>query len=384
MKIRILFPAALSAVLLLAALSTGSPLLLLPAVLILLTIPAGFLSVLLVQRSLTVSLSLDSDKVQRGDQVTLRILLRHRGLIPVAPLALELSGIPGNEDREIHLRDVPGKQQSLALPFSAAHVGAYRVGVRLCAVEDLLGYFRLVKNTGEEMRELLVLPSVFDTEPLHLSPGDPGSDIIARATEDLSAPSDIRSYQTGDPMKKIHWKLSLRKGELLVRKFDEPILQDVLLLMDCSAPPSFGHPEAQPRIRDALLETAASLFHDQVQTDLSVHLPLLGAHPIELEKSMGLPLILENLARQDFSETDKFEQVLVMESRRLRKVGCLVVISARINSNMVDVMTRMRRLGPTLRFYLITLAPEDERLLPLIARLRQTDIEVSYVVPGKE
>ncbi len=384
MKIKILFPLSLSAVLLLAALSTGSPLLLLPAVLILLTIPAGFLSVFLVYRTLSLSLTLDADKVQRGERVNLLISVRHRGLIPVAPLTLELMDVPEDMVREVHLRDIPGKQQTLTLPFPASHVGVYTPGVRSCAVEDLLGYFRLVKRTEGELRELLVLPAFFETEPLTLSPGDPGSDFMSRATEDLSAPSDIRSYQTGDPMKKIHWKLSLRKGELLVRKFDEPILQDVLLLMDCSPPPAFGHPEAQPRIRDALLETAASVFHDQIQTELAVHLPLLGSHPIELEKAMGLPLILENLARADFSETDRFERVLVLESRRLRKVGCLVVISARLNSNMVDIMTRMRRLGPNLRFYLITLAPEDERLLPLISRLRQSGIEVSYVIPGKE
>ncbi len=384
MKIKILFPLSLSAILLLAALSTGSPLLLMPAVLILLTIPAGFLSVFLVFRTLNLRLTLDADKVHRGEQVNLLISVRHRGLIPVAPLTLELKDVPEEMDREIHLRDIPGKQQTLTLPFPASHIGVYTPGVRSCVIEDLLGYFRLIKKTEGELRELLVLPSFFETEPLTLSPGDPGSDLMSRATEDLSAPSDIRAYQTGDPMKKIHWKLSLRKGELLVRKFDEPILQDVLLLMDCSPPPSFGHPEAQPRIRDALLETAASVFHDQIQTELAVHLPLLGSHPVELEKAMGLPLILENLARADFSETDRFERVLVLESRRLRKVGCLVVISARLNSNMVDIMTRMRRLGPNLRFYLITLAPEDERLLPLISRLKQSGIEVSYVIPGKE
>ena len=185
-------------------------------------------------------------------------------------------------------------------------------------------------------------------------------------------------------MKKIHWKLSLRKGELLVRKFDEPILQEVLILMDCSRPPSWGHPEAEADIRDALLETAASVFADQQMTDLSVHLPLLGEHPIEIEKSMGIPLALENLARVDFSETDRFERVLVLESRRLRKVGCLVIISARLNSEMVETMIRMHHMGPAVRLYLITFAPEDSNVLPLISRLQQDGMQVSYVQPDRK
>lgn len=47
---------------------------------------------------------------------------------------------------------------------------------------------------------------------------------LARATEDISNPSDLRTYAPGDPMKKIHWKQSLRKQELLVRRFEEPAL----------------------------------------------------------------------------------------------------------------------------------------------------------------
>ena len=33
------------------------------------------------------------------------------------------------------------------------------------------------------------------------------------------------------------------------------------------------------------------------------------------------------------------------------------------------------------RLYLVTFAPEDENVLPLIARLKQSGIEVSYVAP---
>jgi len=147
------------------------------------------------------------------------------------------------------------------------------------------------------------------------------------------------------------------------------------------ARPPGGNREAEADIRDALLETAASVFADQMSGDIGVHMPLLGDHPVELDGGMSLPLVLENLARVDFSETDRFERVLTLESRRLRKVGCVVIISARLNSSIVDVMTRMRRIGPAMRLYLITFAPDDPGVLPLISRLQQSDIEVAYVQP---
>ena len=123
------------------------------------------------------------------------------------------------------------------------------------------------------------------------------------------------------------------------------------------------------------------MLSDQAATDHQIRLPLLGSHPVDVDKGMGLPIALDYLARVDFSETDRFERVLLLESRRLRKVGCVVVISARLNYAMVDVMIRMHRTGPNIRLYLVTFAPEDENVLPLISRLKQAGLEVSYVIP---
>lgn len=372
---------ALGGMFLLAALSTGSPILLMAAALFFLALLSGCVSVLWAAGTLRVSGSLDCRSVHRGDRAALLLQIRHHGLLPLAPIQLEISPGNGRPPQTVFLRNAPGKLQTLKLPFQADHVGVWAPGLQAWALEDLLGLFRVRRRAEAELLSLLVLPRLFPTDPLPLAPGDPGSEMLSRATEDLSSPSDIRAFQPGDPLKKVHWKLSLRKRELLVRKFDEPILQEVLLLMDCSRPPSWGRPEAEADLRDALLETAASVFADQQGTQLSVHFPLFGAHPVELEKGMGLPLALENLARVSFSDPDRFERVLALESRRLRKMGCVVVISARLNSAMVELMIRMHHLGPALRLYLVTFVPDDPQLSPLVARLMQDGIEVSSVEP---
>ena len=381
MKLRLSLPVSLFLLLLTVALSTGSQLFLLLSVLVVLIVLWSLTAVLWACATLRVDGDMAERVVHRGEDLVFSLRMRHKGLLPIAPILLEVSELAGNLDREIRLKNMPRRVQSLRLPVHAAHVGVYPVGLRACIVEDLLGIFSKRVAMTDTSFSLTVLPRTFSTDPLVLSPGDPGSEIMARATEDLNAPSDVRSYQPGDAMKKIHWKLSLRKGELIVRKFDEPILQDVLILMDCSRPPSWGHPQAEADIRDTLLETAASVLTDQASTDHQVRLPLLGRNPVDVDKSMGLPIAMDYLARVDFSETDRFERVLIMESRRLRKVGCVVVVSARLNIPMVDIMIRMHRSGPNIRFYLITFAPEDENVLPLISRLKQAGIEVSYVTP---
>lgn len=367
--------------LLAAAFSTGSPIFLTAAVLIIVLAVSSFIGVWQASRTLTVQCELSGRAVQRGESVTLTVQVQHRGLIPIAPILLDLYATPDAPETQVRLKDAPGKTQRLTMPFYAAHVGVSNPGVKSCTVEDLFGMFSITRKPGGGRGEVLVLPMVFQVEELTFAPGDSGLETMARATEDVTSPSDVRAYQPGDAMKKIHWKLSLRKRELMVRRFEEPVLPECLVLMDCSPPPSWGHAEAEADVRDSLLETAASVMASQMRSDHAARLPLLGAHPVELEKSMGLPLILENLARVDFSETDRFERVLLLETRRMRKVGATVIITARLSGAMVDVMIRMKRMGPVVRLYLVTFTPEDPLVLPLISKLQQAQIEVCYVTP---
>ena len=381
MKLRLTFPLLAFLMLLTVALCTGSQLFLLLSALLLLTVVWCILGVAWASATLRVGGDLTGSTVRRGEDLSLNLRMRHRGLIPIAPLLLEISDPAGKSGRDIRLKNMPGRIQTLRLPVHAAHVGVFSVGLQSCTVEDLLGIASRRIPLDETSFSLTVLPKTFSVDPLALAPGDPGSEIMARATEDLNAPSDTRNYQPGDAMKKIHWKLSLRKGDLMVRTFDEPILQDVLILMDCSRPPSWGHPQAEADIRDALLETTASVLAAQAATDHQLRLPLPGKNPVDVDKRMGLAIAMDYLSRVDFSQTDRFERQLAIESRRLRKVGCVVVVSARLNIPMVDVMIRMHRVGPNIRLYLITFAPDDESVLPLISRLRQSGIEVSFITP---
>lgn len=381
MKSHLMMPAGLLAMLLTAALSTGSKLMFILALMVALTVLVSLISVMWAAGTIRITAEMEDQTVYRGDHTTLVLGVSHSGWIPIAPVILELPSMSGGECRRIRLKDHPGHVQSLRMPIDATHVGIYTSGIQTCIIEDLLGLFQRVIRPDETVYSLTVLPRTFDVDPAAMAPGDPGSELMARANEDLSAPSDIRAYQPGDAMKKIHWKLSIRKRELIVRKFEEPLMQEVLILMDCSRPPFRGNPQAEADIRDALLETAASVFSAQMKTDHEIRMPLTGSRPAEADRSIGTTIAMKYLAGVDFSETDRFERVLQMESSRMNKVGFVAVVTARLNYAMVDIMIRIHRTGPNMRVYLVTYTPDDINVLPLISRLQQSEIEVASVTP---
>ncbi len=382
LQVRVGLPLTMGGALLVAALSTGNALFLGAAMMVFTLVLTGFLGVRRAADTLTISADLAEHTIQRGEDAQLNIRVQYRGIIPIAPLTVEIAPGPDRPAQSLRLEGRPGKPHTLRINFHAAHVGVTSPGVERVVISDLLGLFTVEKVPVNQGGELIVLPLPFDVGELTYAAGDSGAESMARAAEDITSPSDVRTYQPGDAMKKIHWKLSVRKQELMVRRFEAPVMPDALVLLDCSQPPRTSDDQSQLDLRDALLETAASVMYQNIQTEHPAKLPIHGDYPIELDRGMGMPMILEALSRVDFSAPDKFDRMLLLEMRRMRKVGCTVVVSARLNSRMVDVLIAMRRMGPYLRLYLITFDPSDETKLPLINKLQSSGIEVCYVTPA--
>ena len=60
-----------------------------------------------------------------------------------------------------------------------------------------------------------------------LKASDVGPEFISRAAEDNASPSGVRKWQDGDELKKVHWKLTLKKREVMVRTY-YPVDADAL------------------------------------------------------------------------------------------------------------------------------------------------------------
>lgn len=368
---------------LLCALSMGNRTYLLISIIIALAWVFSWASVRMAEKSVKVENALSGVKVNRGDVVAMDIAVSHRSPLPIAPVALRMRATSNTPAGTIHLTQLGKRRQRVTHKFAADHVGAMFPGVDSYVVSDVFGFFKREHQPDMAGQELLVLPVPFDVEPLTFAAGDMGVETMKRAMEDPSSPADIRSWQQGDPLKRIHWKATARKRELMVRQFEEPALPDALILMDTSPPHlSPGVDEARkPFLCDAILETAASVVACQIRHDNNVRMPMVGDRPMEYSSRMGLPLLLEELARCTFNETERFERVMMMQLAEMRKNGAVVVISTRLRSEMVDLIIRMKRMGPNVRLYLVTFDPEEASVLPLVARLQQAYIEVNYVTP---
>ena len=368
---------------LLCALSMGNRTYLLISIIIALAWVFSYVSVQLAEKSVKVRNGLSGTKVNRGEVVSMEIAVSHTSPLPIAPVALKMRATSNTPAGTIHLTQLGKRRQRVVHKFAADHVGAMFPGVDSYVVSDVFGFFKREHEPPTAGQDLLVLPVPFEVEPLTFAAGDMGVETMKRAMEDPSSPSDIRAWQQGDPLKRIHWKATARKRELMVRQFEEPALPDALVLLDTSPPHlTEGWPEEKRAfLKDAILETAASVVNCQIRQDNPVRMPMVGDRPMEYSSRMGLPLLLEELARCTFNETERFERVVMMQLAELRKTGAVVIITSRLTSALVELLVRMKRMGPNVRLYLVTYDPEEAAVVPMVGRMQQASIEVNYVTP---
>ena len=110
MKAHLTIPSAVFAALMTSALATASPMLYLLAILTVLTVLFCLGGVLWASSTLQVSADADRETIYRGDDISLQLRIRHRGRIPIAPVALELTTLTGDGQREIRLKNQPGSR----------------------------------------------------------------------------------------------------------------------------------------------------------------------------------------------------------------------------------------------------------------------------------
>lgn len=368
---------------LLSALSLGSPLFYLFSLTLLGVLLYAVVSVLLARRLVSFTQRPQKTQAERGAESALEVTARLSSILPTGPVSADISLPEGRFT--VSLQTGAGKTQTLAFPFILNHVGVFEAGVERLLVTDIFGLLRLPAKAAMEKARVVSLPLSFQVDGMAIPPRDDGAMNTNRSGEDITSPEDTRAYRRGDALKRIHWKLSQRAGELIVRRFEVPAPPDTLILTDFNTPTGGESAEdGVPRLRDTVCETALSCAKMQMEENRPVRLPLYGSRKSEFHADHpgSLDMLKQELACQSFSDAEPFHKTLNVELRRMRRTGAAIVITTRLDAAMVEAVKNIRRSGPAVRFYYITFTPDAPESAPYVSRLQHHFVEVCYVTPA--
>ena len=111
--------------------------------------------------------------------------------------------------------------------------GGFVLGPTRITSGDPFGIFRISKKFSAA-DSLVVLPMLANVSEFLSPPGLlPGGKAIRRKSQDITPhASGVREYVHGDSMKRIHWPTSVRRGQLMVKEFEQDPQSEVWLFLD--------------------------------------------------------------------------------------------------------------------------------------------------------
>lgn len=209
-----------------------------------------------------------------GDTIPLKITIKRNNGIPMGKLCVRMvfENLMYQETQERILELVPTETRELAFSCEVKmqDCGSVRITVPYVEYQDLLGLTGR-RRKAELTREILVYPAQLDLNtrlarrPETKTTGefyDP-----YRHGQDVSEMAGLRDYVPGDSLGSIHWKLSGKLDNLVVREFGSPSNYNVLILYDMMKDAD-GEPISNER-NNVVLALTTALSYSMIELNLS-------------------------------------------------------------------------------------------------------------------
>jgi uncharacterized protein (DUF58 family) len=209
---------------------------------------------------------------QVGDELEELVSVYNRSLLPVLWCEfVDGSNIPGYSLSGI--RSVGGNDKiEFRVSALCAQRGVFHLGPLILFMGDPFGFFRIL-FTFPHHEEILVYPPLAPLPPQILAHrftfGDQRSLRQAVAAETINA-FTTREYQSGDPLRHIHWPTTARRNSPYVRMFDPESSSSIWLVPDFNADNHLGKGEESSVEKMVIL--VASLADNFLKQKLTVGL----------------------------------------------------------------------------------------------------------------
>lgn len=243
-----------------AAWAFGSTLLYPVAVGLLVTVALAWVAVQLSLQPMRLSRQTSDGDNLEGADVRVRVALELERRVPGASYRL-VERTAGLGAIETPLARRAPRRHEARYVLERVPRGRYRFDDVRVVVEDPFGLERAevpLSGTGA----LVVYPRLAEIERLFSDSGATVADgrrLLLRRPSGFDLHS-VRDYERGDSLRKVHWRSTAKRGQLMVKELEDAPRDDVVVLLDARAETVAGNPpdssfDAQVRAAGSILRT---------------------------------------------------------------------------------------------------------------------------------
>lgn len=251
-----------------------------------------------------------------------------------------------------HLTMKPFSRQDFHFSVPILYRGKYKIGISYIEIRDFLNLFRL-RYLPEETKLIRVFPRILPLEKMEfpymrISENEYMSQNKSEGHTEIR---DIREYRYGDNLKKIHWKLSSKYNDWLVKETTASSEKEIWLLLNLEE--IKGDAEDVLKIQDRTIEVLVSMARVFISSGIVVNLSFFRKDQITLEYSdmNGFDQLYELLAFVPFDQKASFSEVMNFYIDSMPEKQTVMVFTPVIEENYLDCLHRMNGNGHDVSLY---------------------------------
>ena len=291
----------------------------------------------------------NDDKVYSvGGIANITIIVENLGIIPMPYVHVEskmlYSLIEGYRGDLIYVGGDKNTWINNKITFTKR--GIYDFSDISLGANDLFSIFKSVKNIHNKFN-IKVYPKVYDLNNINLSGRDSYENLINSKSgiEDFTLIKDIRKYNTGDNLKKVHWRLSAKHGELYVKNFDSISGMECNLFMNMHID-DLGN-ELFEIIEEDMVDFSVSLAKymmvNKIRTKLFIHAK--QQKNIEMESNEDFLGLMEYFLKCKSDGISDFTSFINLNLRHISKGNWIGIVSIAIDDSLRNMLMNLKRLG---------------------------------------
>lgn len=226
----------------------------------------------LLKRQVDMELSPPAPEGHRGEDIPIEVRLENSGGLPVPEARVELRCRDEYDGTVFPLQGtamLDGKDKTaLRFTLQAKHYGLLTLWGEKVRVGDPLGVYFPTLRFPERKWQIAVLPE------LKKAPSEQNVEGKAQITaedgansgsggNDPSAAYELRKYQNGEPLRNIHWKMTAKTDEFMVKEYGRDVERMTAVILDLS----YGAEAYHRADWDRFLETVASFATGQLEAE---------------------------------------------------------------------------------------------------------------------
>ena len=279
----------------------------------------------------------------------------------------------------------PYGMNRLEIPFEVEFRGIYPLGVESIQLTDITGLFKFSRRINA-VKTVTCLPGIGNLPHFSLTMrlASQASSRYDIRDEDYSTISDIRPYLPTDSIKRVHWKLTAKRNEWLVKNFQSNARNTVTVVLDITRLPLA--PRQCYALEDSMVESTLGLVKYCLGSAMPVDFITTQGYKLQVNGGGEFEAVYKAASELIFAEKPVLDcrTVLSQELNDASGYVNVVILTAQLNAELYERVLNGTNNGHCIAIVFFEPPKPDEKTLEIFKLLSEGRMPCFRVEPIAE